>query len=142
MATPASRKKTVTTRSPALVGDSATYARRVWLAGLGAYARVGQEGLDYFRELVRVGEGVERQGKAQVNEKVEAVSDEVDKAGKGLSAVKNRVGLQVEKIEQAFDARVAGALNRLGIPSRQDVQELSAKLDVLSALLDHVVRTK
>jgi len=44
--------------------------------------------------------------------------------------------------EKAFDTRVASALNRIGIPSKQDVEALSAKLDELSALLEHVARTK
>ncbi|MCY1538391.1 poly(hydroxyalkanoate) granule-associated protein [compost metagenome] len=50
--------------------------------------------------------------------------------------------MQLDKIEKAFDARVASALNRIGIPSKQDVAALSAKLDELSALLEHVARTK
>ena len=59
-----------------------------------------------------------------------------------VSSVKGKFEVQLDKIEKAFDSRVASALNRLGIPSKQDVEVLSAKLDQLSALLDHVARTK
>ncbi|MET0951493.1 MAG: phasin family protein, partial [Pseudomonas sp.] len=34
------------------------------------------------------------------------------------------------------------ALNRIGIPSRHDVETLSAKLDGLTALLERVVNKK
>ena len=57
-------------------------------------------------------------------------------------SVKGKVEVQLDKIEKAFDTRVAAALNRIGIPSKQDVEALSAKLDELSALLEHVARTK
>ncbi|MDT4856638.1 poly(hydroxyalkanoate) granule-associated protein [compost metagenome] len=59
-----------------------------------------------------------------------------------VNSVKGKVDVQLDKIEKAFDARVASALNRIGIPSKQDVAALSAKLDELSALLEHVARTK
>ena len=53
-----------------------------------------------------------------------------------------KVEVQFDKIEKAFDNRVASALNRLGIPSKQDVEALSAKLDELNALLERVARTQ
>ena len=46
------------------------YTRKAWLAGLGAYARAGQEGYDYFKELVKTGETVEKDGKKLVNKKM------------------------------------------------------------------------
>ena len=56
--------------------------------------------------------------------------------------LRGREKVFLDKIEKAFDTRVAAALNRIGIPSKQDVEALSAKLDELSALLEHVARTK
>ncbi len=116
--------------------------RKLWLAGLGSYAKAGQEGLDYFHSLVRLGELAERRGREQVNEQVDAANGQIDEARSRVSVVKNQVAARIEKIEQAFDSRVAGALNRLGIPARQDIQALSAKLDELSALLERVARTQ
>ncbi len=125
--------------------DVKAYARKVWLAGLGAYAKAGAEGVDYFKELVKAGEGVEKQGKKLVNEQVEAANSQIETQIKsvknGVSDVKGKVEVQFDKIEKAFDNRVASALNRLGIPSKQDVEALSAKLDELNALLERVART-
>lgn len=126
--------------------DVKVYARKIWLAGLGAYAKAGQEGADYFKVLVKAGEGVEKQGKKLVTEQVDAANSQIDSVKStvtsNVQSVKGKVDLQLDKIEKAFDSRVAGALNRIGIPSKQDVEALSAKLDELSALLEHVARTK
>lgn len=143
----------VTVKKKIEVEDKATvltdvkgYARKIWLAGLGAYAKAGQEGAEYFKELVKSGESVEEQGKKLVNEQVEAANSQIDSVKSSVTgnvnSVKGKVEVQLDKIEKAFDARVASALNRIGIPSKQDVAALSAKLDELSALLEHVARTK
>ena len=97
-------KKKIDAPSHAL-DEVKTYARKIWLAGLGAYAKVGSEGGEYFKELV-----------------------------------KGRVEVQLDKVEKAFDSRVASALNRIGIASKHDVETLSAKLEELTALLERVAR--
>jgi poly(hydroxyalkanoate) granule-associated protein len=126
--------------------DVKAYARKVWLAGLGAYAKAGAEGVDYFKDLVKAGEGVEKEGKKLVTKQVEAANSQIDSQLKSVkssvSEVKGKVEVQFDKIEKAFDNRVASALNRLGIPSKQDVEALSAKLDELNALLERVARTQ
>ncbi|MEO4047116.1 phasin family protein [Pseudomonas sp. CAU 1711] len=125
--------------------DVKDYARKVWLAGLGAYAKAGAEGAEYFKELVKAGEGVEKQGKKLVSEQVEAANSQIESQLKSVKSsvaeVRGKVEVRLDKIEQAFDSRVASALNRLGIPSKQDVDALSAKLDALNALLERVART-
>ena len=126
--------------------DVKAYARKVWLAGLGAYAKAGAEGADYFKELVKAGEGVEKQGKKLVSEQADAANSQIEtqlnSVKSSISEVKGKVEVQFDKIEKAFDNRVASALNRLGIPSKQDVEALSAKLDELNALLERVARTQ
>ncbi|PAU60216.1 poly(3-hydroxyalkanoate) granule-associated protein PhaI [Pseudomonas sp. PIC25] len=122
-----------------LISDAKYYARQIWLAGLGAYAKAGQEGVEYFKELVKTGEGVEKKGKKLVDKQVEAANTQIDTV---KNSVKEKVDVQLDKVEKAFDSRVASALNRIGIPSKQDVEALSAKLDVLNAMLDRVAETK
>lgn len=120
------------------LGEVRGYARRIWLAGLGAYARVGQEGSDYFKELVKAGEGIEKRGKKRVDQQLDAANNQIDEATEQVSRVRGKVEVQLDKIEKAFDARVARALNRLGIPSKHDVEALSIKLEQLHELLERV----
>lgn len=120
------------------LGEVRGYARKIWLAGLGAYARVGQESADYVKDLIKAGEAVEKRGKKTIDRELDAANSEIDSAKEELRSVKGKVEVQLDKIEKAFDARVASALNRIGIPSKHDVETLSAKLDELTALLERV----
>ncbi|ANJ53872.1 phasin family protein [Pseudomonas silesiensis] len=132
-------KKKIDASTTAL-SDVKSYARKIWLAGLGAYARVGQEGSEYFQELIVAGQAVEKKGKEAVAEKLEAANAEIDEAKTEVSSFKGKVEVQLDKVEKAFDSRVASTLNRIGIPSKHDVETLSAKLDELTALLERVAR--
>ncbi|MGZ7458258.1 phasin family protein [Pseudomonas sp. Ma2-10] len=132
-------KKKIDASTTAL-SDVKFYARRIWLAGLGAYTKVGQEGSEYVQELIKAGQIVEKQGKKVVAEKLEAANAEIDDAKSEVNTFKGKVELQLDKVEKAFDSRVASTLNRIGIPSKHDVEALSAKLDELTALLERVAR--
>ena len=132
-------KKKIDAQTTAL-SDVKTYARKIWLAGLGAYTKVGQEGSEYFQELIKAGQTVETKGKKVVAEKLEAANTEIEEAKSEVSTFKGKVEVQLDKVEKAFDSRVASALNRIGIPSKHDVETLSAKLDELTALLERVAR--
>lgn len=140
------KKNAVVESKVTVLTDVKAYAHKVWLAGLGAYVKAGQEGADYFKELVKAGESVEKQGKKLVNEQVEAANSQINTQLQSVKSsvfgVKEKVEVQLDKVEKAFDGRVASALNRLGIPSRHDVEALSAKLDELNALLERVARTQ
>ncbi|MCD5992302.1 phasin family protein [Pseudomonas sp. CDFA 602] len=114
------------------------YARKIWLAGLGAYSRVNEEGTQYVKDLIKTGEQTENQARKAIDEKLEAANSEIDSLKGEVSGAKGRVEAQLDRIEGAFDRRVAKALNRIGIPSKHDVDTLSAKLDELTALLERV----
>ncbi|HWR79997.1 MAG TPA: phasin family protein [Pseudomonas sp.] len=122
--------------------DVKAYARKIWLAGLGAYNKAGQDSAEIFKDLVRAGESIERKGKQLVHQQVDAANSQIDSVKSSVTGVKEKVEVQLDKIEQSFDNRVASALNRLGIPSQQDIAVLSAKLDQLSEVLDQVARNK
>ncbi|MEX5594520.1 phasin family protein [Pseudomonas orientalis] len=116
------------------------YARRIWLAGLGAYAKVGSEGGEYFNELVKSGQHIESKSKKVAIEQLDAANSQIDQVKSNVSSVGRRVEVQLDKVEKAFDSLVASALNRIGIASKHDVETLSAKLEELTALLERVAR--
>ena len=108
--------------------------------GPGCLCPCRPEGSDYFKELVKAGEGVEKRGKKRVDQQLDAANNQIDEATVQVSRVRGKVEIQLDKIEKAFDARVARALNRLGIPSKHDVEALSIKLEQLTELLERVAR--
>lgn len=133
-------KKKIANEEAKTFSEVRLYARKIWLAGLGAYVKAGQEGAEYVKELIKTGEQTEKKAKKLIDEKLEAANTEIDEATGEVIKVKGRVEAQLDKIESAFDRRVASALNRIGIPSKHDVETLSAKLDELTALLERVAR--
>ena len=133
-------KKKIEAEEAKTFSEVRLYARKIWLAGLGAYVKAGQEGADYIKDLIKTGEQTEKQAKKVIDEKVDAANSEIDSVKVDITKAKGRVETQIEKIESAFDRRVASALNRIGIPSKHDVEIVSAKLDELTALLERVAR--
>jgi poly(hydroxyalkanoate) granule-associated protein len=137
-----SRAKTTTAAESShdVLADVKAYARKIWLAGLGAYAKAGHDSAEYLSDLVKMGESIERKGKRLVDEQIEAANSQMSSVKSSVYGVKEKVEVQLDRIEQSFDNRVAKALNRLGIPSQQDIAEVSARLDELNALLEQVAR--
>ncbi|PKM29570.1 MAG: poly(3-hydroxyalkanoate) granule-associated protein PhaI [Gammaproteobacteria bacterium HGW-Gammaproteobacteria-11] len=137
MAKATAKKVEETTASVA--GDIKNYAHQIWLAGLGAYAKAGKEGADYFKKLVSEGEALEKQGKELVATQVESATTLVNSKVESIKdRIQARTGGSLNKVEEVFDDRVASALSRLGIPSKKDIDQLSAKLDDLSAALKSI----
>lgn len=133
-------KKKIEAEETKAFSEVRLYARKIWLAGLGAYSKAGHEGSAYIKELIKTGEEVQKRADKVIDEKLEAANSEIDSIKGEVTGLKGRVELQLDKIESAFDRRVASALNRIGIPSKHDVETLSAKLDELTALLERVER--
>ncbi|KPX68374.1 Polyhydroxyalkanoate granule-associated protein PhaI [Pseudomonas syringae pv. maculicola] len=138
----ANTKKKIEDEQASTLSDVRLYARKIWLAGLGAYSRVNEEGTQYVKALIRTGEQTEKEVLKTVDETRVAANSEIESIKGEVSGVKGRVDAQLGRIEGAFDRRVAKALNRIGIPSKHDVDTLSAKLDELTALLERVVPKK
>ncbi|MFT6428986.1 MAG: poly(hydroxyalkanoate) granule-associated protein [Halopseudomonas sp.] len=131
-----STAKKVEENTASAASDMKNYAHQIWLAGLGAYAKAGKEGADYFKKLVTEGEAVEKQGKELVSSQVESATSRVNSKVESLrERFQTRTGSSLNKVEEVFDDRVASALSRMGIPSKKDIDQVSAKLDDLNAAI-------
>jgi poly(hydroxyalkanoate) granule-associated protein len=100
-------------------------ATQIWLAGLGAFAKTQQGGGKLFEALVKEGEKIEALTRKATDEMFEQVKGRVEE-------VRGKASEKLDKLEQAFQDRVARALNRLGVPTNEDVQEISKRLEALS----------
>jgi len=108
-------------------------ANQIWLAGLGAFAKTQEEGGRFFDVLVREGEEVEARTRKVADDMVEDVKDKVQSmTGKATD--------KLDKLEQAFQDRVARALGRLGVPTYEDVLEISRRLDALQQSIQKLDR--
>lgn len=97
----------------------------VWLAGLGAFAAVEEEGMSFFNTLVDRGRDVEETGK----KRFEGVREEVDDR-------RQRVTTRLE--EQVYEP-ILGALRSFGVPTRREIRALSGKVDALTRQVEVLV---
>lgn len=99
-------------------------ASQIWLAGLGAFAMAQEEGGKLFESLVKEGEEIEARTRKAADDMVEEVKGRIEE-------VRDKATQQLDKLEQVFQDRVARALNRLGVPTNEDIQELSRRVEAL-----------
>lgn len=117
----ASRKKT---RRGAGEGDGSAQAvrdsaQRIWLAGLGAFERARTEGPKMFETLVE-------QGRNMGARAVGAADDVLKSVRQG------DYGGRWDKLEQVFEDRVSRSLQRLGVMTSREVDELSRQVRQLN----------
>lgn len=107
-------------------------AQQIWMAGVGALTRAQGEGSKLFEALVSEGMNIERNTRKLATGKVDAVRDAVeDKVG----VVRERASDTWDRLEKVFEERVQRALNRLGVPSREDLADLVERVDALTTEL-------
>lgn len=93
-------------------------AQQIWLAGLGAYGKAQEEGNKVFDALVREGEAIQAKTRKVAEDKV------AEMAAKATGTW--------DKLEQVFENRVSKALNSLGVPTKSDIEDLAARVAVLT----------
>jgi poly(hydroxyalkanoate) granule-associated protein len=104
-------------------------AQQIWLAGLGAFAKAQKEGSRFFDTLVEEGARTQEKTRAYTQAQFEQAQR---KAGPWIETARQRTGDAFAKIEQAFDERIARATQRMQMPTREDIQQLNARLDELT----------
>jgi poly(hydroxyalkanoate) granule-associated protein len=102
-------------------------AHKVWLAGLGAMALAGEEGKAMFQALVEKGEDYEQRGRKQV-----------DRAKGKVKDARAGIEVMVGRFSEKFDDSVAGALQRLGVPTRKEIATLSKRVEDLTKSIERM----
>jgi poly(hydroxyalkanoate) granule-associated protein len=110
-------------------------ARQIWQGGLDALARAQAQGSQVLDALVQEGLAMQRRTQAMagsVAEKAQAAFNQKlgDNFGDKLS---DNLGQQWSKLEGLFEERVARTLQRLGLPTAQELQALKDRIARLEA---------
>ena len=107
-------------------------AQQIWLAGLGAFAKMQQEGSKAFEALVKDGVGIQK--KTQ-----QAAEETLSQAQTRMAGLASEFGAKASggfgKLENIFEERVARALIHLGAPSAAEFAALQARVEQLEAQL-------
>ncbi|MFM2036445.1 MAG: hypothetical protein RL459_1710 [Pseudomonadota bacterium] len=112
--------------TPAAIQDS---AQQIWQAGLGAFAKAQEEGSKAFEALVKEGTLLQLKTQAAAEARILEATSKMTSMASDISA---RATGQWDKLETIFEDRVAKALNKLGMPSSQDLSELTARVETLT----------
>lgn len=113
---------------PQLAGKIKDSARQIWLAGLGAYTKAEEDTGRFFDRLVQEGEQLENKTRGAVEKQIRSVEGRVED-------VRERATGTWDRLEHLFDERVSGALRRLGIHRREDIEALESRIEALEAEL-------
>jgi poly(hydroxyalkanoate) granule-associated protein len=105
-------------------------AEQIWLAGMGAFSKAQAERGKAFEKLMKQGQDLQKKTQGLAEERIGAVTSRMTAVAGGVS---HKAGAQWDKLESIFEARVEKALNKMGVPSRKDIDTLIARIDELSA---------
>jgi polyhydroxyalkanoate synthesis regulator phasin len=98
-------------------------ARKVLLAGIGAVALTQEEIEKFVNRLVERGEVAEKDGKKLVGDVME------------------RRKKQAKRAEDEMDKRVEEILGHMNVPTKADIEGLSAKISALSKKIDELKKS-
>ncbi|KAB2936272.1 MAG: hypothetical protein F9K25_01295 [Candidatus Contendobacter sp.] len=85
--------------------------------------------------LVKEGGKLRDQTLKLAGEKVGEAKERVDEVRGMVEGVKNKAADTLDNLEQLFEERVARALKRLGVPTRDDLQGIAKRLEEMNDLL-------
>ena len=135
-------KKKVQAKPAAPVVES---AREIWLAGLGAFSfaqnesgKIIDQGNKLFEKLVSEGVKLEKKTRNVAESAVGGIKDEVEST---VGAVRKQAVDNWDKLETIFESRVARVLGQLGVPTAEDVNKLSARVQTLASRVTSLTQT-
>ncbi len=107
-------------------------AQQIWLAGVGAFGRAQAEGTKLFEGLVKEGLNLEQTARKFADSRTHVVRDVVENR---VDQARERATDTWDRLEKVFEDRVQRALTKLGVPGRDDLADLSDRVEELTAEL-------
>lgn len=105
--------------------------RSVWLAGLGAASSLQDAGTSVFETLVERGRARKEKGfnlPSPLRQATEEAGDRVKDLG--------------QQVESRVEEGVTSTMKRLGVPVRQDFEQLIERIERLTVQVDRLANTK
>ena len=129
-------------KSKERVSELTAQLENVFLAGLGAMSNAQKMGSDAFETLVRDGKEFRKEASKKTDNLIEdvqnAISGMSDDAQEKAEGLLDRVrdSSKISKVQSAFDRRVADTMDRLNVPSKNDVDQINKKLNKILRILE------
>lgn len=123
-------------------GDVKDAVQNVFLAGIGALTAAEEEGSKLFKKLVKKGEkvGLPSLGANRVEQLRKQLDEAADKATdvvkERMTDAKNTAEETADKFEDRVQDAVASVMKRIGVPTREEIAELSASVERLTVQIE------
>lgn len=123
------------------VGEITGQLEHAFMAGLGALSDAQKKGAKTFDALVKEGEKFRKKTTSKtetlIDDVQDAIRDMADDAQSKATGLLDQVRdkSRLDKLQGAFDARVADTMDRLNVPSKNDIDALNRKLNQIIRLL-------
>ena len=104
-------------------------AQQIWLAGVGAFGRAQAEGTKLFESLVKEGLNLEQHARKFAGGRADVMRDAVEST---VGQARERATDTWDRLEKVFEDRVQRALVKLGVPGRDDLSDLSRRVEALT----------
>lgn len=124
------------------LGEIAEQLESAFVAGLGALAGAQKRGAETFDSLIKEGEKFRQKATSRSENLIDDVQGVIrDMAGDAQSKATGlldqvRDKSHLDKLQRAFDTRVADAMDRLHVPSKNDIDAINKKLNKIIKLLN------
>jgi poly(hydroxyalkanoate) granule-associated protein len=114
---------------------------QVWLAGLGAVSKAQRGAPEILEDLIREGARVHAETRGAAEKALRGLIGNVRSTiDARTEQVRGQASDAMENLEKVFQTRVHRALTRLGVPSAEEVQALSKRVDSLNTNIEKLAR--
>lgn len=114
---------------------------QIWLAGLGAVSKARNGAPQLLDDLVSEGARIHTQTRGAAEKALQGLLSGVQTSiTERVSKVRGQATDALDGLEKVFQTRVHRALTQLGVPSAEEVQSLSKRVDRLNANIDKLAR--
>ena len=124
------------------INEIAEQLEHAFMAGLGALSDAQKKGAKTFDSLVKEGEKFRKKTTSKtetlIDDVQDAIRDMADDAQSKATGLLDQVRdkSRLDKLTTAFDSRVADAMDRLNVPSKNDIDAINKKLNKIIRLLN------
>ncbi len=116
---------------------------QIWLAGLGAASKARQGAPQLLEDLVNEGARIHSDARGAAEKALRGLLEGVQTSiNTRVSQVQGQATDTLANLEKMFQTRVHRALTQLGVPSAEEVESLSKRVDALNANIDKLARTR
>lgn len=114
-------------------GEMLEAVHEIWLAGIGAVAAARKEGPQRFEQLLEEGARITDSARKAADNALKSAIEQVQSTvGPRVKDAQAQANEALDNLEKIFQTRVHRALNRIGVPTADELASLAKRVQALS----------